>query len=208
MVLPAYIDASTGAITDGEAWVGIATTTLGSDTASITFTSTDDGQVGDFSQYMDLVVITYGRTADGGDNSNIWMRFGTGGGSVDTTNGNYKSEYMYGAGGSATANVDAQPIVGILPADNLTDASIFGSMVSHLFDVNSGKFKSSVHLSACDVDADGYVWMQALKWKDQGAITSIQVISKNLGNLKDGTMISLFGILPRMTPPSATVTVA
>ncbi len=193
MVLPAYIDASTGAITDGEAWVGIATTTLGSDTASITFTSTDDGQVGDFSQYMDLVVITYGRTADGGDNSNIWMRF-----NGDTTNGNYKSVYMYGGGGSAVANVDTQPIVGILPADNLADASIFGSMVSHLFDVNSGKFKSSLHLSACDVDAAGYVWMQALTWKDQGAITSIQVISKNAGNLKDGTMISLFGVLPRM----------
>ncbi len=191
MADPAYI--VDGVLTDGEAWVGIATTTLGSDTASITFTSTDDGQVGDFSQYMDLVVITYGRTADAGDNSNIWMRF-----NGDTTNGNYSSQYMYGGGGSAVANVDTQPIVGILPADNLTDASIFGSMVSHLFDVNSGKFKSSVHLSACDVDAAGYVWMQALKWKDQGAITSIQVISKNLGNLKDGTMISLFGVLPRM----------
>ena len=48
MADPAYIDAD-GVLTDGEAWVGIATTTLGSDTATITFTSTDDGQVGDFS---------------------------------------------------------------------------------------------------------------------------------------------------------------
>ena len=66
MALPAYIDASTGAITDGEAWVGIATTTLGSDTASITFTSTDDGQVGDFSQYMDLTTIAYWRSTKTG----------------------------------------------------------------------------------------------------------------------------------------------
>ncbi len=60
MADPAYI--VDGVLTDGEAWVGIATTTLASDTASITFTSTDDGQVGDFSQYMDLVAISYVRS--------------------------------------------------------------------------------------------------------------------------------------------------
>jgi hypothetical protein len=60
MADPAYID-SDGVLTDGEAWVGIATTTLGSDTATVTFTSTDDGQVGDWSQYMDLVLVTYSR---------------------------------------------------------------------------------------------------------------------------------------------------
>ena len=62
MVLPAYIDESTGEITDGEAWVGITTTTLGSDTAYIEWDSTDDGQVGDFSQYMDIVLIGYARS--------------------------------------------------------------------------------------------------------------------------------------------------
>ena len=192
MAFPAYIDASTGVLTDGEAWVGIATTTLGSDTASITFTSTDDGQVGDFSQYMDLVVITYGRTATAVTQDNIWMRF-----NGDTTNGNYAGQYLEANGSAVTANVEAQPIVGILPANSAT-ANIFGSMVSHLFDVNSGKYKSSVHQSACDTDGSGYVWLHAMTWKNQSPITSVQVISKNAGNLKDGSMISLFGVLPRM----------
>ena len=71
-------------------------------------------------------------------------------------------------------------------------------MVSHLFDVNSGKFKSSLHQSACDVDGAGRVWLHAVTWKNQSPITSVQVISKNAGNLKDGSMISLFGVLPRM----------
>ncbi len=192
MAFPAYIDASTGVLTDGEAWVGIATTTLGSDTASVTFTSTDDGQVGDFSQYMDLVVITYGRTATAVTQDNIWMRF-----NGDTTNGNYAGQYLEANGSAVTANVEAQPIVGILPANSAT-ANIFGSMVSHLFDVNSGKYKSSVHQSACDTDGSGYVWLHAMTWKNQSPITSVQVISKNAGNLKDGSMISLFGVLPRM----------
>jgi hypothetical protein len=199
MADPAYI--VDGVLTDGEAWVGLATTTLGSDTASITFTSTDDGQVGDFSQYMDLVVVTYGRTATAVAQDNIWMRFGTGGGSVDTTNANYAGQYFQGDGSADTADVEAQPIVGILPAASVTDANVFGGMVSHLFDVNSGKFKSSLHQSACDTDGAGYVWMHAMTWLNQGAITSVQVISKNAGNLKDGSMISLFGVLPRMVAP-------
>ncbi len=192
MALPAYIDAETGAITDGEAWVGIATTTLATDTASITFTSTNDGQVGDFSQYMDLVVITYGRTATAVTQDNIWMRF-----NGDTTNGNYAGQYFEGNGSWATANPEAQPIAGLLPA-NSASANIFGDMVSHLFDVNSGKFKSSLHQSACDVDGAGRVWLHAMTWKNQSPITSVQVISKNAGNLKGGSMISLFGVLPRM----------
>jgi len=202
MADPGYI--VDGVLTDGEAWVGLNTKTLDADTASITFTSGYNdagalvGGVQAWDQYMDLVVITYGRTATAVTQDNIWMRFGTGGGSVDTTNGNYAGQYLEGNGSWATANPEAQPIAGLLPANSVTDASIFGSMVSHLFDVNSGKFKSSLHLSACDVDGAGRVWMQTLTWKDQGAITSIQVISKNAGYLKDGTMISLFGVLPRM----------
>ncbi len=190
MADPAYI--VDGVLTDGEAWVGIATTTLATDTASITFTSTNDGQVGDFSQYMDLVVITYGRTATAVTQDNIWMRF-----NGDTTNGNYAGQYLEGNGSWATANPEAQPIAGLLPA-NSASANIFGDMVSHLFDVNSGKFKSSLHQSACDVDGAGRVWLHAVTWKNQSPITSVQVISKNAGNLKDGSMISLFGVLPRM----------
>jgi len=190
MADPAYI--VDGVLTDGEAWVGIATTTLATDTASITFTSTNDGQVGDFSQYMDLVVITYGRTATAVTQDNIWMRF-----NGDTTNGNYAGQYLEGNGSWATANLEAQPIAGLLPA-NSASANIFGDMVSHLFDVNSGKFKSSLHQSACDVDGAGRVWLHAVTWKNQSPITSVQVISKNAGNLKDGSMISLFGVLPRM----------
>ncbi len=63
MADPAYI--VDGVLTDGEAWVGVATTTLGSDTATVTFksgfddTDTDVGGVQAWDQYMDLVVIQY-----------------------------------------------------------------------------------------------------------------------------------------------------
>ena len=62
MADPSYID-DDGVLVDPEAWVAIATTTLSSDAASITFTSPADGSSTDWSQFMDLVFISYIRGA-------------------------------------------------------------------------------------------------------------------------------------------------
>ena len=65
MADPAYI--VDGVLTDGEAWVGVASQRSyhgGGDCDGDVETSTDDGQVGDFSQYMDLVMISYARHGD------------------------------------------------------------------------------------------------------------------------------------------------
>ena len=53
---PDYIVDST--LTDGEAWVPLATTVVsGTSTATVTFTSTTGAN--DWSQYMDLILIIY-----------------------------------------------------------------------------------------------------------------------------------------------------
>ena len=58
MADPAYI--VNGVLTDGEAWVGLSTTDVtGTSTTTIVFESTNDGQVGDWSQYMDLFIVGY-----------------------------------------------------------------------------------------------------------------------------------------------------
>ena len=51
MADPSYI--VDGVLTDGEAWVALASTPLDADTASITFTSPADGSSRDWSQFMD-----------------------------------------------------------------------------------------------------------------------------------------------------------
>ena len=190
MADPAYI--VDGVLTDGEAWVGIATTTLGSDTATVTFTSTDDGQVGDWSQYMDLVVVGYGRSSRVNTNDAVWLRFNS-----DTTEANYAGQHLSGSGSSVSAFTDAQPTIGIMHG-NSAGANEFAALVVHLFDVNSGKYKTSIGQSAQDSSGDGYVYLVALTWKDQSAITDIEVISKNAANLKAGSRFDLFGVLPRM----------
>ena len=194
MALPAYIDASTGAITDGEAWVGIATTTLASDTATVTFTSTDDGQVGDFSQYMDLVLITYARSARTGDESPIDMRFNN-----DTSN-IYVTQMMKGIGTSASAVALTATYAQIaeLPATT-QPANYRATSITTLFDINSGKHKSgTIRWSRDSSGGDGSISLGGLTWPSQEPITEIDLYDLFGGDFLTGSSFSLFGILPRM----------
>jgi len=193
MALPAYIDASTGAITDGEAWVGLASTTLGSDTATITFTSTDDGQVGDWSQYMDLVLICYAQTATTGTSYSYLDTYLNN----DTTVGNYTRQRLEGDGSSVTA---ASSTAFRIPVANVNlGANVFGAAVVHFFDINSGKYKSALFGAAADGDGSGYMKTAAVTWKNQAAITEIDLVGwQGTYDIKAGSMLSLFGVLPRM----------
>jgi hypothetical protein len=193
MVLPAYIDATTGAITDGEAWVAIATTTLASDAASVTFTSTDDGQVGDWSQYMDLVVILYWRSAFAHA-----MRTGLLQLNGDTTVANYFIQAFYGDGTNDLAQDWAENGLAYsgLIADSAT-ANAFSAMVATFFDVNSGKYKTFMVQNASDYDGAGKAQITSGTWKSQAPLTSI-LFKSDVGDILAASTFSLFGVLPRM----------
>ena len=191
MADPAYID-SDGVLTDGEAWVGIATTTLGSDTATVTFTSTDDGQVGDWSQYMDLVLVTYSRGETVGLTDGNKVRFNN-----DTTGANYPAQRLNGDGSSVYAATYDTAGVWITAPGTTAGANEFGASVQHIFDINSGKYKSVLGSEAQDSDGDGTVAIRATTWKSQAPISEIDIVATT-GDLKAGSMFSLFGVLPRM----------
>ena len=193
MALPAYINADTGAITDGEAWVGIATTTLTSDTAYVTFTSTDDGQVGDWSQYMDLVLIAYCRGTKSAAVVQYHLTFNA------NTDSIYGFQRLQGDGANDNAyseNTNDRAELHTVPAASAT-ANIFGCVISHLFDINSGKYKSLVSQVAADADGSGSVALFANQWRSQAPITSIK-IWPDANICLDESTFSLFGVLPRM----------
>ena len=190
MADPAYI--VNGVLTDGEAWGGIATTTLGSATATITFTSTDDGQVGDFSQYMDLVVVIYARSAVSAASGGCYLNINN-----DTT-GHYHRQYLWGNGASVlvgSATTQTYVPFGDIPA-NTAGANIFGGNIAHLFDINSGKYKSVITQSAGDRDGSGWIQTDATTWPSQAPITELDISAS--ADMKSGSMFSLFGVLPRM----------
>jgi len=189
MADPAYI--VDGVLTDGEAWVGLATTTLASDAATVTFTSTDDGQVGDWSQYMDLILIAYTRGETGAIWDNGLMRFN------NDTGSNYSWQVFVGDGSSVAAESGTTTGVYIRTLGTSAGTNEFAAVIAHLFDINSGKYKSVVTQAAADSDGDGFVRMGADTWKSQAAITEIDLVPGS-GNLLAGSSFSLFGVLPRM----------
>jgi hypothetical protein len=70
--------------------------------------------------------------------------------------------------------------------------------VVHLFDINSGKYKSALSQSAADTDGSGYVSLDATTWLSQAPITEIDIKLNNVNNILAASRFDLFGILPRM----------
>ncbi len=193
MALPAYIDAETGAITDGEAWVGLASTTLTSDASSVTFTSTDDGQVGDWSQYMDLVVILYWRGTYAHATRTALLQL-----NGDTTAANYTIQAFYGDGSSALAqNWDENGLAYSGFIANSATTNAFSATVTTFLDVNSGKYKSFMVDMASDYGNAGKVQMTVGTYLKQAPLTSI-LFKPDVGDILDESRFDLFGVLPRM----------
>ncbi len=201
MADPGYI--VDGVLADGEAWVGLNTATLGSDTATITFKSgfadgddlagSGSGGVQNWDQYMDLVLICYAQTATTGTSYSYLDTYLNN----DTTVGNYARQRLEGDGGSVT--VDVSTAFRIPVANVNLGANVFGAAVVHFFDINSGKYKSALFSAAADGDGSGHMKTAAVTWKNQAAITEIDLVGwQGTYDIKAGSMLSLFGVLPRM----------
>tara|TARA_Y100000034_G_scaffold8305_1_gene9052 strand:+ start:1857 stop:2429 length:573 start_codon:yes stop_codon:yes gene_type:complete len=188
MAIPAYY-AADGTLTDGEAWVAIQSTTIvGTETSVAPFTSTDDGQVGDFSQYMDLVLIMYGVGGSGALKLFI---------NGDTTANIYEMQQLYGDGSSVTA-LSGDEAYNYSMWMKASGGTSFSCAIHQFFDINSGKYKSMLLQFADDHDGSGYVGMIASTYKSQAPITEIDLVDHNGGILIDGSRYDLFGVLPRM----------
>ena len=199
MADPGYINPDTNVLTDPESWVALASTTLGSDTGSISFTSPDNGSSKDWSQFMDIVAIMYWR----GAHSHV-MRTGLLQLNGDTTAGNYVIQTLFGDGSSVTALTWQENglAYGGLIADG-ADAGAFTSTIATFFDINSGKYKSFFVQSASDWDSGdpdpsaGKAQITMGTYKKQAPITQI-LFKADAGDLKAASRIDLFGVLPRM----------
>jgi len=194
MADPSYI--VDGVLTDSEAWVGLSTIDVtGTSTTIIAFESTNDGQVGDWSQYMDLFIVGYASCIYAAD-STLWMRLEL---NDDATGTNYLAQKLTGEGtGTAASQTDANS-VGYLPTNNGTAANVFGAYTAQFFDINSGKFKSSAWTTAMDGNGSyARIDLRGCIWRSQAAITKIEIYEPNGFSFVAGSKFSLFGILPRM----------
>ena len=198
MADPAYI--VDGVLSVTESWVAVAPTTtvpLTGATSLIVFESTDDGQVGDWSQYMDLVIIWYGKstsTSNPTDTFQVELN--------DESSNNWRTQNLNGDGANDSAaggTLEGRWVAGMVPTSDTSGgvaAEVYGCCVIHLFDINSGKYKTGVSLHASDADGQGNVGITTSTWAKTEAIDKVEIMMG--ATQAAGTTASMFGILPSM----------
>ncbi len=199
---PAYM--VDGVLTDGEAWVALGTTTLSSAAVNIGFTSTTGAN--DWSQYMDLVLVSSLRSDEAAQNSYLRVMVN----SASVVTGGYTEQGLWatttGSAGALAAGKNAsttQGIAGYMVAGG-AGANIFSTHVTTIHDINSGKNKQMLTKSAADqagsTSTGGYVSLFSTTVNTQAPVTSVYVSLYPTGSdeIQPYSRVDLFGVLPRM----------
>ena len=156
----------------------IATTTLGSAAADITFSSIGNG-------YTDLVIAMV--NIDG----SLAIRFNS-----DTGN-NYVSHFLSGEGSTAASSYSAASSnINFTSLEN-TNSSIFSVAVIDILDyTNTNKNKTVRTLVGWDANGSGIVGMWSSLWLNTNAITSISLGARNgfTGSFPQYSSFALYGI--------------
>ena len=157
----------------------IAKNVLGSDTASVTFSSIP-------ATYDDLYLVCTARTSR--NDTNDWLNL-----SLNGSSSNFSARTLYGTGSSAVSGTETQ-YVAYATANNST-ANTFGSSEIYIpnYAGSTNKSYSSSAVNEGNITATIIIVAAGL-WSNTAAITSIGLASANSGNLKTGSSFYLYGI--------------
>jgi hypothetical protein len=213
MADPAYID-DDGVLTDGEAWVALASTTVTSATYNITFTSPNDGSSLDWGQFMDLILITYAQCANTAyGNNQMRIRLNN---ISSSTYGIYSWQGVRGdgssvVGGSSTYGYMATTRIPGAKTSPVDQTKMFGSAIHHFFDINSAKAKTLMVTGASDASGtSGNIEMNIFTFYGDGPvgpqapITEIDIEQLSAEDYSVGSRFDLFGVLPSMLSAGTT----
>lgn len=154
----------------------IATTTLGSASGTVTFSSIPG-------TYTDLVLVVNAKAVTTTDGS-VSLRFNS------DTGSNYSYTRLLGLGSgsliSGRGTSLSQMLVGIVANSNLSSTIVSVNNYS-----NSTTYKSVIGKSG---KADSYVTADVGLWRSTAAITSISFIVNDGGNYATGSTFTIYGI--------------
>jgi len=157
----------------------IATTTLGSAAASVSFTSISG-------TYTDLVLICSPAQTTAGQ-GDIYIQFNS-----DTGN-NYSSTALYGSG-SAAGSTRQSNVNGIRPEYYGYPDTTIGqtTTIVHIFNYsNSTTYKTALaRANAASTGTDAVAGL----WRNMAAITSMTVLMNASATFKSGSTFTLYGI--------------
>ena len=153
----------------------IATTTLGSAAATITFSSIS-------AAYTDLVLISNNKLA-GGTTAGFWLQFNS------DTSSNYSDTYLYGDGTTAASGRASNQTKMFIGNTNATDFNTQTVSIQNYS--NSTTYKTALGRAAVPANyAIAYVGL----WRSTSAITSIVIGNDVAQNFDIGSTFTLYGI--------------
>ena len=155
--------------------------TLGSNTATIAFTSIPQ-------TYTDLKLVFSARSSFTGDYlRGAYLRFNS-----DTTDGNYSAKRIYINDANTGANSDSSILSTFVNADGAT-ANIFGNGEIYIPNYTSANYKSASIDSSTENNGNAKSALAAFLWNNTAAITSI-TLTPEAGNLVQYSTFYLYGI--------------
>lgn len=166
----------------------ISTTVLGSDTASVTFSSI----VG---TYKHLQIRMTGRiSATSSLLGSTLIRL-----NGDTTAANYSSHFLRGSGSSVSsfAVLGSSGFYALnSTAGNGSSANIFGSAIIDILDYSStSKYKTGRTMSGgLTSSTTTFIVLQSGLWMNTASVTSITLVDESANNFITGSRFSLYGI--------------
>ncbi len=200
-----YIDSSTGVLTEGDPWVLITSTTLGSDTSRVTFTSGTGSTdyKNNWSQYADLILLINGRSNRSADEDYVRMEFENKASAYWT-----HASYNLGSNPGSGKWVAAHGSCGRIKGGN-SSTNECSSLRVEMSDINSGKYKtvysrwSQAQASTPGTGVYGFTWADT-----SDGMLSVEAISEidmflEHGDYAAGTRFDLIGVLPRMIENTA-----
>jgi hypothetical protein len=152
----------------------IATTTLGSATGTVTFSSISGS-------YTDLILIVAGNKSGAGNSDITWQANGN-------TGSNYSQTAIYGDGSAAQSdrgiNATASRAGRIGASQSVSILNFFGYS-------NTTTYKTCISRGSV---GDGLVIAQASIWRNTSAITSLSFALATADNFASGCVFTLYGI--------------
>jgi hypothetical protein len=159
----------------------IATTTLGSDTTTVTFSSIPQ-------TYTDLVLIANAQSTQTGSSIN-----GLRGTFNSDTASNYSATYLYGDGSAAGSIIESNLPIAQLGSMTQTSATYQSINIIHIMNYsNTTTYKTFlVRADSASVDVEARVGL----WRSTSAITQISLARGTSPNIiKAGSTFTLYGI--------------
>ena len=192
-----------GVLTEGEAWVGLASSTLSSGASQIDIYLNDYGSGNtklNTSQYVELVVIGSLRALHGGAGeytSPTLVKFGQ---SVGLASGYYQT-YWYGVSQNSDFKTELSDAYFGYVASNSADSDIFTGFISRFGPVSTGLFKTAEHHVFNDVNYQSTENTLGLSYNvlhEDGLIDMLRFKSNAPSGFIAGSRLDVYGVLPRM----------